>query len=68
MSYKIRPKSTWRRTAEAELKELNTSWDLTQYITKDRNGWRKLNAALGPNWDEGNYLSNEEQHMESRAH
>ena len=47
-----RPKITWRRTVEAELKELKKTWGQAQAIAQDRNRWRELVAALCPTWDE----------------
>jgi len=41
-----RPKSTWRRTAEAELKALNLTWGQASRLAKDRQEWRRLVDAL----------------------
>ena len=42
-----RPKGTWRRTLEAEMKELGYSWGELERKAKDRAGWRTLVEALG---------------------
>jgi len=41
-----RPKSTWRRTAEAELQALNLTWGRASWLAKDRQEWRRLVDAL----------------------
>ena len=41
-----RPKTTWRRTIEAELKELDMTWGEAETKAKDRSGWRNLVATL----------------------
>ena len=41
-----RPKATWRRTVEAEMKNLKHSWGTIQRLAKDRHGWRSFVAAL----------------------
>ena len=41
-----RPKSTWRRTAEAELQALNLTWGQASWLAKDRQEWRRLVDAL----------------------
>jgi len=40
------PKSTWRRTAEAELQALNLTWGQASRLAKDRQEWRRLVDAL----------------------
>jgi len=45
-----RPKSTWRRTAEAELKSLNLNWGQPSRLAMDRQEWRKLVDALCATW------------------
>jgi len=37
-----RPKNTWRRTVEGELKSMNHSWGTIEKMTKDRQKWRTL--------------------------
>ncbi|XP_061188858.1 uncharacterized protein LOC133197034 [Saccostrea echinata] len=41
-----RPKVTWRRTVEAELKVQKRSWGTLQKLASDRQGWRTLVTAL----------------------
>jgi hypothetical protein len=41
-----RPKTTWRRTVESELKELGITWGEAQKRAKDRNDWRSIVVAL----------------------
>lgn len=41
-----RPKVTWRRTVEAEMKEHQRSWGTLQKLASDRQGWRALVTAL----------------------
>ena len=41
-----RPKTTWRRTVEAELRELNYSWSTIEKLARDRQGWRNFVATL----------------------
>ena len=41
-----RPKTTWRRTVEAELKEMNHTWGTVERMAKDRHQWRAFVAAL----------------------
>ena len=40
------PKTTWRRTVEAELKEMNQTWGTVERIAKDCHQWRAFVAAL----------------------
>ena len=49
---KGRPKTTWRRTVEAELKEMNLTWGEAQHAAQDRSRWRKIVKALCPTRDE----------------
>ena len=44
-----RPKTTWRRTREAEMKKMNHSWGTIQRLASDRQGWRSFVAALYAN-------------------
>ena len=41
-----RPKETWRRTIENEMKELGLTWPELEKRAKDRQGWRELVVAL----------------------
>ncbi|KAL0187117.1 hypothetical protein M9458_018787, partial [Cirrhinus mrigala] len=41
-----RPKNTWRRTVEAELKTLNHTWGTIEKLAKDRQNWMIFVAAL----------------------
>ena len=41
-----RPKTTWRRTAESEMKEMGQTWSELDRMAKDREQWRKLVLAL----------------------
>ena len=41
-----RPKTTWRRTVEAKMKNMNDSWGTIQRLASDRQGWRSFVAAL----------------------
>ncbi|KAI4895122.1 hypothetical protein NFI96_008762 [Prochilodus magdalenae] len=41
-----RPKNTWRRTVEAEMKTLNHSWGTVGKLAQDRQKWRTFVAAL----------------------
>ena len=48
-----RPKTTWRRTVEAEMKTMNHSWGTIQRLASDRQGWRSFVAALHASWRDG---------------
>ena len=41
-----RPKITWRRTVEKEIKEMGKTWGSIKLMAKDRQMWRELVAAL----------------------
>ena len=41
-----RPKNTWRRTVESELKTLNHTWGSVQRLAQNRQEWRSFVAAL----------------------
>jgi hypothetical protein len=41
-----RPKTTWRRTVVAELKEMGLTWGEAQAAAQDRERWRGIVAAL----------------------
>ena len=43
---KGRPKTTWRRTVEAELKEMDSTWGEIEKKTQDRGEWKALVLAL----------------------
>ena len=52
-----RPKTTWRTTVEAELKDLGDTWGTSERLARNRTVWRNLLAALnaderceGSNW------------------
>ena len=47
-----RPKTTWRRTAETELKEMGLTWGEAIKLAKDRQKWRRRVAALFPTREE----------------
>ena len=46
-----RPKTTWRQTVMAELKEGNITWGQAQHVARDRAEWKKITAALCPSRD-----------------
>ncbi|XP_025085353.1 uncharacterized protein LOC112558855 [Pomacea canaliculata] len=48
-----RPKNTWRRTVEAEMKTLNHSWGTVGKLAQDRQKWRNFVAALRADWHNG---------------
>ena len=48
-----RPKTTWRRTVEGEMKKMNHSWGSIQRLASDRQGWRSFVAALYASWRDG---------------
>ncbi|KAK7094897.1 uncharacterized protein [Littorina saxatilis] len=41
-----RPKNTWRRTVEGELKTLNHTWGTIKRLAQNRQEWRSFVAAL----------------------
>jgi hypothetical protein len=43
---RVRPKVTWQRTVEAEIKHMKESWNSLQKTARDRHRWRALVAAL----------------------
>ena len=49
---KGRPKTTWRLTVAAELKEMNLTWGEAQHEAQDRSRWRQIVVASCPTWDE----------------
>ncbi|KAK7103497.1 uncharacterized protein [Littorina saxatilis] len=48
-----RPKNTWRRTVEGELKTLNQTWGTIQRLAQNRQEWRSFVAALHANRHNG---------------
>ena len=49
-----RPKTTWRRTVEAEkMKSMNHKWGTIQRLASDREGWRSFVAELYASWRDG---------------
>ena len=48
-----RPKTTWRRSVETELKEINLTLGEAEKIAKNREEWKEIvRAALCPTRDE----------------
>ena len=45
-----RPKTLWRRTIEADMKNINHSWGTIQRLASDRQGWGSFVAALHVSW------------------
>ena len=43
-----RPKNTWRRELEKELKEMDLTWSEAAAKAKDRTSWRSLVCSLCP--------------------
>ena len=43
-----RPKNTWRRTVEGELKEMKLTWGEAQRVAQHRDEWRRVVEALFP--------------------
>ena len=41
-----RPKNTWRRTVETEMKDWNETWGTIRRKAQDRRGWKSFVAAL----------------------
>ena len=41
-----RPKTTWRRTVEIEMRKYNLTWGMLEKIARDRPRWRTFVAAL----------------------
>ena len=50
---RCRPKTTWRRTVEVEMKKMNHSWGTIQRLANDRQGWRSFVAALNASRHDG---------------
>ena len=42
----VRPRGTWRRTVETEMKETGYTWNTIGRAAQDRSQWRNLVAAL----------------------
>lgn len=49
-----RPKQTWRRTVEGEMKEWNHTWTSLEKLARNRQQWRNFVAALNANGVIGN--------------
>ena len=45
---KGRPKTTWRRTVEQEIKEEGKTWGEVKHLAQNRIRWRAFVAALRP--------------------
>ena len=45
-----RPKETWRRTVEREMKEKGWTWGRLERVSADRHHWRALVEALCATW------------------
>jgi len=52
-----RPKNTWRRTVEAELRGLKQSWNKIQQLAKDRQKWKNFVASLCASGHNGQWVS-----------
>ena len=50
-----RPKETWRRTVEKEMKECGLTWNTITKWATDRQQWRSLVDALCATWHEDDY-------------
>ena len=50
-----RPRETWRRTIEGDLKKMGKTWKEVEKIAANRNKWRGLVSALGANGCEEDY-------------
>ena len=46
-----RPKNTWRRDVEADIKELGLNWGKLERLAQDRDAWRTLVGGLCPKRD-----------------
>jgi hypothetical protein len=44
-----RPKNTWRRTVEEEMKTMKNTWRTVEKVAKDRQTWRTFVGALHAN-------------------
>ena len=47
-----RPRNTWRRTVERELKEMKITWSEAQRLAQDRREWRNVVGASFLTWEE----------------
>ena len=47
-----RPRTTWRRSAEKELKSLHLTWNGIRKAAQDRSRWRETVEALCVQWRE----------------
>ena len=59
---KRRPKSTWKRTTEIELRKIGLTWGEVQAIRKDKTQWRDIVGALCPT---GGYITIDDDDDES---
>ena len=41
-----KPRTTWRRSIEAELKKMRLTWGEAEVLAKDRNTWRNTVAEF----------------------
>ena len=41
-----RPQTTWRRTVETDLREMDLTWGEAGKVAKNRDRWRRIGAAL----------------------
>ncbi|XP_060077350.1 uncharacterized protein LOC132556910 [Ylistrum balloti] len=48
-----RPRNTWRRNVETELKTMEQSWGTIQRLTQNRQTWQSFVAALHATWHNG---------------
>ena len=46
---KGRPETTWRRSVEAELKDMGITWGEAESLAKDKTAWR-LKVAVFSGW------------------
>ena len=63
------PKTTWRRTVEAEMKNMNHSWSTVQRLASDRQRWRSFVLPSTPAGvtsidDDDDYLHKKEKREE----
>ena len=46
-----RPRTTWRRSIQEDLKEINMTWCEAKRAAQDRQKWKAIVDALFPPWD-----------------
>lgn len=46
-----RPRTTWRRSIQKDLKEINMTWCEAKSVTQDWQKWKAIVDALRPPWD-----------------